>query len=143
MLRSLLATISSFVKLRVICFALLIPNKWEFHKEHVQTIKRLLHIIVQRLRATCRISALYKCMNYYYYYYLRHIRTTNLRHKTQTRFCNFLSVSLFFVSLGKSSVVANWQSDFCLLFKITNVSDFLSMEQYKLAQVLSSNLISE
>ena len=21
------------------------------------------------LRATCRISALYKCMNYYYYYY--------------------------------------------------------------------------
>jgi len=26
------------------------------------------NIIVQRLRATCRISALYKCMNYYYYY---------------------------------------------------------------------------
>jgi len=24
-------------------------------------------------------------------------------------------------------VVANWQSDFCLLFKITNISDFLSM----------------
>jgi len=30
--------------LRVICFALLIPNKWEFHKEHVQTIKRLLQL---------------------------------------------------------------------------------------------------
>jgi len=26
------------------------------------------NIIVQHLRATCRISALYKCMNYYYYY---------------------------------------------------------------------------
>jgi len=26
------------------------------------------NIIVQRLRATCRISALYKCTNYYYYY---------------------------------------------------------------------------
>ena len=36
-------------------------------------------------------------------------------------------VSLFFVSLGKSSVVANRQSDFCLLFKITNISSFLSM----------------
>ena len=28
------------------------------------------NIIVQRLRATCRISALYKCMNYYCYYML-------------------------------------------------------------------------
>jgi len=27
------------------------------------------NVIVQRLRATCRISALYKCMNYYYYYF--------------------------------------------------------------------------
>jgi len=37
--------------------------------------------------------------------WLNGLRTTNLRHKTQTRFCNFLAVSLFFVSLGKSSVV--------------------------------------
>jgi len=27
-----------------------------------------------------------------------------------------------FVSLGKSSVVASWQSDFCLLFKLIKIS---------------------
>ena len=42
---SLLAATSSFVKLKVICFALLIPNKWEFHKEHVQTIECLLQCL--------------------------------------------------------------------------------------------------
>jgi len=28
------------------------------------------------------------------------LRTTTLRHKTQTRFCHFFGVTLFFVSLG-------------------------------------------
>jgi len=48
---------------------------------------------------------------------------------TQTCFCHFLAVSLFFVSLGKSSVVASWQSDVCLLFKLIKIfSDLLSIE---------------
>jgi len=60
---------------------------------------------------------------------LDELKTTNLRHQTQTRFCNFLAVTLFFVSLGKSYVVASWQSDFCLLFKLMKgFSDLLSME---------------
>jgi len=44
------------------------------------------------------------------------LRVSNLRHQTQTRFCYFLADSLFFVSLGKSSVVASWQSDLFLQF---------------------------
>jgi len=42
---------------------------------------------------------------------------TSLRHQTQTRFCNFLTVSLFFLCLRKSSVVASntfWCPAFCL-----------------------------
>jgi len=43
-------------------------------------------------------------------------------------------------------VVAVWQSDLCLLFKLIKIfSDLLSMGavEYKLAQVLNGNLISE
>ena len=54
--------------------------------------------------------------------------TPDLRHQTQTRFCHFASVSLFFVSLGKSSMVASWKSVFCLLFKFIKILfDLLSM----------------
>ena len=68
------------------------------------------------------------------------LRTTNLRHKTQTRFCDFLSVSLFFVSLGKSSVVANWQCDYCLYSRSPTSLICLAWEKYKLSQVLNSNM---
>jgi len=57
---------------------------------------------------------------------LRHIRTTNLRHKTQTHFCIFLLFP-YFLSLWGVLWLPNWQSDFCLLVKITNISDFLSL----------------
>jgi len=41
-------------------------------------------------------------------------------------------------------VVATWQSDVCLLSKLLKSSLIgLSWEQYKLAQVLNSNVISE
>jgi len=40
----------------------------------------------------------------------------NLGHQTQQRFCHFLVVSLFSVSLVKSYVVTSWESDICLLF---------------------------
>jgi len=62
------------------------------------------------------------------------------------RFCHFLGVCLFFASLGKSPVVASWQSDFCLLFKFIKIfSDLLGMGAVHmlLAQVLNSNLIFE
>jgi len=55
------------------------------------------------------------------------LRTTNLRHQIQTRFCHFLAVTLFFVYLGLSFVVASWQSDFFLLFKLKIFSDLLSI----------------
>jgi len=52
----------------------------------------------------------------------------NLRHQTHTRFCLFLAVSFSFVSLGYSSVVASWQSNLCLLFKLIKIfSDLLGM----------------
>jgi len=34
------------------------------------------------------------------------------------RFCHFLGVCLFFASLGKSPVVASWQSDFLLAIQV-------------------------
>ena len=47
--------------------------------------------------------------------------------QTQTRFCHFSAVSLFFVSFVKNSVVASWQSDFFLLLKLIKIfSDLLS-----------------
>ena len=76
--------------------------------------------------------------------WLDKLKTTNVRHQTQTRFCHFLAVTLFFVSLGKSSVVASWQSDFCLLLKLLKIfSDWLSMGAIQIAQVLNSIVISE
>jgi len=41
----------------------------------------IMSVLPQRLRATCRILALYKCMNYYYNYYLAadfHVPTDTL-----------------------------------------------------------------
>jgi len=69
-------------------------------------------------------------------------RNTNLRHQIQTQFCHFVAVCLPVVSLRESSVVAIWQSDFCLFKLIKILSDCLAIpwEQYKLAQVLNSNL---
>jgi len=46
--------------------------------------------------------------------------------------------------LGKSSAVASWQNDFCLLFKLIKIfSVCLAWEQYKLGQVRNSKLVSE
>jgi len=73
------------------------------------------------------------------------LKATNPKHQTQTLYCHFLAVSLFFVSLVKNSLVVSWQSNFCLLFKLIKIADLLSVGAvaYKLAQVLSNNLISE
>jgi len=57
--------------------------------------------------------------------WLDKLRTTNLRHQIQTRFCHFCC---FPASLGKTWAVASWQSYFCFLFKLINIfSDLLSM----------------
>jgi len=41
-------------------------------------------------------------------------------------------------------MAASWKSDFCLLFKLIKISLIcFAWEQYKIAQVLNSNLISE
>ena len=69
-------------------------------------------------------------------------RTTNLRHSTQTRFCHFLGVSLsrwwrvLRLPVGKVTFACYSSSSKSSLIRS-------AWEQYRLAQVLDSNLISE
>jgi len=45
------------LKVREGYFALLIPSKWEFSKEYVQTIKRLLHFPPKVITSLCYVAA--------------------------------------------------------------------------------------
>jgi len=40
-------------------------------------------------------------------------------------------------------VVASWQSDFCLLFKLIKISALIRMGAVQTCEVLNSNLIAE
>jgi len=75
--------------------------------------------------------------------HLRRIRTTNLRHKTQTRFCNFLSVSYFLSLWGRVLWLPIDKLTFACYSRSPISLIFLAWEQKKLAQVLNNNLISE
>jgi len=68
-------------------------------------------------------------------------RTTNLRHQTSdSNAALYISCCLFTLCLlGYSYVVAIWQSEFCLLFKLIKfILICLAWEQYKLAQIVYS-----
>jgi len=58
------------------------------------------------------------------------------------RFCHFLAISLFFVSLVKSYVVTVGKVTFACYSSSSRTLICLEWQQYKLAQVLNSNLIS-
>jgi len=74
--------------------------------------------------------------------WLHKLKNTNLRHQTQTRFCHFFAVSVsrwgrvLGLPVGKVAFAC---------YSISSISSLirLAWEQYKLAQVLNGNLISE
>jgi len=68
------------------------------------------------------------------------LRTTNVRHQSQTRFCHFFAVS---VSRGRVLQLPVGKVGFACYSSSSRSSLIgLAWEQYKLAQVLISNLIS-
>ena len=73
--------------------------------------------------------------------WLHKLKTTNLRHQTQTRFCHFFAVSVS--RWGRVLRLPVGKVDFAC-YSISSRSSLicLAWEQYKLQQVLNSNLIS-
>ena len=70
------------------------------------------------------------------------IKSTNLRHQTQTRFCHFFAVSVSRWGRVLRLPVGKIAFD-CYSISSRSSLICLAWDQYKLAQVLNSNLISE
>jgi len=74
--------------------------------------------------------------------WLHKLKTTNLRHQTQTRFCHIFAVSVcrwgrvLRLPVGKVAFS-------CYSVSSRSSLIYLAWEQYKFAQVLNNNLISE
>jgi len=71
------------------------------------------------------------------------LRTNNLRHKTQTRFCILFLFSYFLSLCGRVLWLPVGKVTFACYSRSSRSLIFLPWEQYQLAQVLNSNLISE
>jgi len=72
------------------------------------------------------------------------LKTTNVRHQTHTRFVIFLLLHFSLCLWGRGLWLPVGKVNFaCLWSSLKSSLNGLAWEQYKLAQVLNSNVVSE